>query len=1573
MTLDNKLPEKMSFTLTITYEDFIVRDHQLYGVRAVPGVSFIDFIYRFLIMRGCTPSHYEIRSLLFKQPVIPTVDYDQKVVVSFIAQNGYYKFTGKSCPVSDNHPTEIWTDNLEGELWPTEADEMRLIDIPNLMKSADTKIDIDECYRYSRESGLKHYEFMKLLGTASMGADWVLADIRLSDLAEKYIDSFYLHPACLDGSLAVPGASVLNMLNIDYDNTTQPVIPLYITRFRAFDNIKPHSYVYVDKNKIVLSDSEDVMYFNVEIYGEDGKLDAFYERFAAKRVRSEQQIIDMENKVEKIGSGVASTPAEKPVILQNDDTSIKNLLLDAVHEITGRDREEIDFDAEFYDLGMESTDIMSIVSVIEKKLDVELYPTLLFEYTSLSKLCDYLSETYPDRVASLANTPEKEKENVTTVEKSVEATEKKENSEPKALKSIKKLTLEQITKKLIEITAEAIEKDAASIDSNAEFYDLGMESTAVMEIVAVIEEMLMVKLYPTLLFECTNINKLANYIFDNLDSLQAEYVSNNPDVNTKKEDDVLLFPQEVIDQKKSIMDDIVYYPHWVPSDLEVSEEMVKCERILVICTAESEQFAIDICDQLGNDHSVRMVLGDESWRVENGVYYTSLSKRYTIRNALKKIDQIDGVVYLGGVNLVNYWVGEIERYDQSQETGLLGLFRVVKSLIELKMIQNLKVLKALTNHVWKILNREDLNPYSGSISGFMKSLAKEYPTVHIGCIDTDYCKFDKHESNIECAQRVIFELQNAEWIDEVAYRCGNRYLRKVSHVGFESSDVTCLKKNGVYVIAGGTGGLGLMIAEFLVREYDAIICLLSRHEPNAEQQSKIAEIEKMGGTVMHVCADLTKQDEVDLAISMIKGKFGKINGVFHSAFVLKDKTISRMDEQLLLDVMAPKSIGILTLINALQKEPLDFVMINSSAQSFMCALGQANYAAASTCIDAISAAWQESCSYPVYLVNWGYFGEIGAVKSEKYYNDITSHGVGALNTEEGVAFIRQLLSHNAHNLMTVKLDEELRRKAGIDDHSKGKILGNVLPSVLGKITRHAGELFRNYDLTDNGFKYEGWEGFEQISELILLRYFHNAGVMKTQNEKITISNLINQMSIVDTYHMFFRALLDILVRGNYISISGEEITVREKAVSMETLTRLEQIDIEVQKYSDNDPSVRNYYEFLQNCVNSYPKVLTGKASYVTSFYSNGSDKLVKGIYIGNDITDYYNKMVAAMIYNYVEERIKLDDSTVVTIMEVGAGTNATTRFVLEALESKAHNIRFICSDIVVSLTSCNDAEFCNRWPFVEFIDYDIMKSPQKQGVDLHSIDVVFGTNVLHIAHNLENAIANIRLMLKNNGVLIINEATERNDLFTMTFGLSPDWWKYEERNFRIPCAPLLEPRQWENLMNLCKFQKIWRGELAAKEKSRCGQTIIAAENSMFIEDGPYFDMNRFDGSRTIKLKFGNEPLVTEYESLVAYCGIDCRICPSFIYSQNEGSMSEKHVKAFWETNCNTKLRCGDVECNACNNGSKKLIEHCQRCTIRECARSRGYDLCEKCSEYPCAEVKEIMQKFSIIGTKANRL
>ena len=157
--------------------------------------------------------------------------------------------------------------------------------------------------------------------------------------------------------------------------------------------------------------------------------------------------------------------------------------------------------------------------------------------------------------------------------------------------------------------------------------------------------------------------------------------------------------------------------------------------------------------------------------------------------------------------------------------------------------------------------------------------------------------------------------------------------------------------------------------------------------------------------------------------------------------------------------------------------------------------------------------------------------------------------------------------------------------------------------------------------------------------------------------------------------------------------------------------------------------------------------------------------------------------------------------------------------------------------------------------------------------------------------------------------------------------------------------------------------------MASKEKSRCGQTIIAAENSMFIEDGPYFDIDRFDGSRIIKLKFGNEPIVTEYESLVAYCGIDCRICPSYIYSQNKSSMSQNHVKQFWEKMCDIKLGCGDVGCNACNNGSKKLIEHCQRCNVRNCARSRGYDLCEKCSDFPCAEVEEIRKKYSIIGTK----
>lgn len=90
------LPEKMRFSVIVTYDDYIVRDHQLFQVRAVPGVTFLDLIYRFLRMRKLDPQDFEVRNVIFKRPVTPTENHEQKVVVNFEKKGNTYHFIAKS-------------------------------------------------------------------------------------------------------------------------------------------------------------------------------------------------------------------------------------------------------------------------------------------------------------------------------------------------------------------------------------------------------------------------------------------------------------------------------------------------------------------------------------------------------------------------------------------------------------------------------------------------------------------------------------------------------------------------------------------------------------------------------------------------------------------------------------------------------------------------------------------------------------------------------------------------------------------------------------------------------------------------------------------------------------------------------------------------------------------------------------------------------------------------------------------------------------------------------------------------------------------------------------------------------------------------------------------------------------------------------------------------------------------------------------------------------------------------------------------------------------------------------------
>ena len=139
-----------------------------------------------------------------------------------------------------------------------------------------------------------------------------------------------------------------------------------------------------------------------------------------------------------------------------------------------------------------------------------------------------------------------------------------------------------------------------------------------------------------------------------------------------------------------------------------------------------------------------------------------------------------------------------------------------------------------------------------------------------------------------------------------------------------------------------------------------------------------------------------------------------------------------MDEATFARVLRPKVAGAQALARATAGLALDFVLFFSSAQSFVGNIGQANYAAASTFIDGFAGALRADRRYPVVVVNWGFWGEVGAVASERYRQLMARQGVHGLKSAEALATLEEVLASGWEQAAIVSADESVLEEMGLD-------------------------------------------------------------------------------------------------------------------------------------------------------------------------------------------------------------------------------------------------------------------------------------------------------------------------------------------------------------------------------------------------------------------------------------------------------------------------------------------------------------------------------------------------------------
>ncbi len=392
----------MQTQFLININNPILKNHKVYGQEILPGLAYIDMLFQLFRENGHDHTKLELRNLTIYNPL--TVSQDHSVLLTI-------EYT--------QTPQHNWKIRIEGEeqrngkittpkkLYITA--EMHTIntisfnetlDISTLQQVKNT-LELEDVYKRFRAQDLIHTGFIKAEGKIYNTDSARIINISIGEEALPSSEEFMFHPTLIDGC-AVGSMDVFEFVTKGEERL---YIPLFYESFRAAELFNKHCITRVQTSSV--RGREDILYMTIEFFNLSGKKIGEMKNFATKLVR-EQGLINRNRKAET-QSVKQNEPAKlETAELEKAQTSstespaeAENFLRELLAERLRRPANQIDLQAGYYEMGLDSPGLLEIVQGIENKIGTSLSPTLLFEYTTITALADYLSEEYPDKFGSI--------------------------------------------------------------------------------------------------------------------------------------------------------------------------------------------------------------------------------------------------------------------------------------------------------------------------------------------------------------------------------------------------------------------------------------------------------------------------------------------------------------------------------------------------------------------------------------------------------------------------------------------------------------------------------------------------------------------------------------------------------------------------------------------------------------------------------------------------------------------------------------------------------------------------------------------------------------------------------------------------------------------------------------------------------------------------------------------------------------------------------------------------------------------------------------------------------------------
>ncbi|BBC27201.1 AMP-binding protein [Pseudanabaena sp. ABRG5-3] len=503
---------------------------------------------------------------------------------------------------------------------------------------------------------------------------------------------------------------------------------------------------------------------------------------------------------------------------------------------------------------------------------------------------------------------------------------------------------------------------------------------------------------------------------------------------------------DILEANSNTIPDWFFRKAWHRQELR-PYDIPKTNRILLI-----------FFDSLGLGESISQILSSESQtciKVEIGSEFSKFSSQhYAIapNKASHYRQLIDSLAQdnLALTDILHLWtydeargeISSIEDLEQAQEYGLYSLLFLVQALAQAPVQETNQApikLRVVSSHAQAVIDNEAIAYAKPPLLGITKAIPAEIPWLNCQHIDLSH-------SRDSLSNHTAFILQEFSTLSkeaEISYRDGQRFVSRLARVDFSQSpkQEVPFKHGGTYLLTGGLGGIGLEIAKYLLREYQARLLIVGRTPlpsrsswaEHLQQSNPIADkilayqsleqiehqsnIHSNISNIIYQAVNITDLDALKSTIAQAQAQWqSNLDGIIHLAGIYHEAALVDETPESIANILSPKMAGTWILDQLLKDNPNSIFISFSSIIGYFSGSKLGAYAAANSFLEGFHN-HQRHQQRSSYCLAWSMWDEVGMSQGYAMKELIRAKGRYTLTPLQGIQSFISCLHHRQSQAM----------------------------------------------------------------------------------------------------------------------------------------------------------------------------------------------------------------------------------------------------------------------------------------------------------------------------------------------------------------------------------------------------------------------------------------------------------------------------------------------------------------------------------------------------------------------------